>query len=754
VLIAGADTKVVELRVHGVPGNTPEALVDAVAAVDVAGDGVGRIVRPADRLRRPAPGPVLRTGTGPVPRIIEGYLWGDMTSGGLAKAAWALLLPFSLVNMAQWMLPPMSDRGVLGRALGWSLRALVRLAALTLTMLMITQVAVISLDLIAQQWLDRVDQLSAVRGPIGVLPVIGVTGALHLLSAVDWRVSASARTGFGRQSPLGSRVVADPNAPALHAVHFTAALGIVAVLATGGPFRPAVSGAVTVVWVSSMTLIGLSVLITVLLDAPDEGRWFRPPLRRAMAGAALVVAVAAAVFVPLPGGNHHLAGTDPTVQAVAAVLAAICVVFSLLLIPAALLSRRGWAMLPVTLRPWAGGWMAAPVLVIAGLLGGGFGAGVAITVQQAVRDVPLQLPEGYRYVTLLWGASAVLVAVAAIVGAAVVLMTRRGIGAELTLLHENRPRDAQLAASAWRRAELGHRHLHHLVLGLAVVLSVGAVLSLALQLPDFALPAWAQPLSGLGVTALGALAIGLLRIVYLASNRPDTARHLGVLADLACFWPRDAHPIVPPCYALKVVPEVVARAAQHLADPSTRVVLTGHSQGSVLMAVAAARLLDTLPAADQERVGLVTAGSPLQWAYSRAFPAVLAHSSLAQLSDRLGERWRSLCRGTDPLGGAVTTWGRQVFHGKLLGIGFTGPLPPATRGRNGALVLGNEHWLPDPQAGPVPGRQWHPGVLRHRDYTSDPEWDRAVALAAGLESESDGQGSPFGGPSPCHRDTE
>jgi hypothetical protein len=49
-------------------------------------------------------------------------------------------------------------------------------------------------------------------------------------------------------------------------------------------------------------------------------------------------------------------------------------------------------------------------------------------------------------------------------------------------------------------------------------------------------------------------------------------------------------------------------------------------------------------------------------------------------------------------------------------------------------VLGGDHWLPDPQRGPFQGRRWAPGVNRHADYTSDPEWDRAVAIAAGLEA--------------------
>jgi hypothetical protein len=185
------------------------------------------------------------------------------------------------------------------------------------------------------------------------------------------------------------------------------------------------------------------------------------------------------------------------------------------------------------------------------------------------------------------------------------------------------------------------------------------------------------------------------------------------------------------------VPELVARAVEHLKTPGTRVVLTGHSQGGLLVAVAASRLLRCLPPGDQERVGIVTAGAPLQWAYARAFPAVVPVKSLVRLYSELDGRWRALCRGTDPLGCGVTTWRRQVVDGRLLGVGLRpgkppGPLAPAERGPTGALVLGSDHWLPDPQLRPLPGRRWAPGPLTHVDYAADPEWDRAVALAAGL----------------------
>jgi hypothetical protein len=152
---------------------------------------------------------------------------------------------------------------------------------------------------------------------------------------------------------------------------------------------------------------------------------------------------------------------------------------------------------------------------------------------------------------------------------------------------------------------------------------------------------------------------------------------------------------------------------------------------------------------DRERVGLITAGSQLQWAYSRAFPAVVPHDSLVALFGELGGRWRSLCRGTDPLGGAVTTWDRQVYGGMLLGVGFrtdgsSGALAAATRGPTGTMVLGGDHWLPDPQRGPFPGRRWQAGVLGHADYYSDPEWDRSIAMAAGVEPVVTGTEEPSG----------
>lgn len=783
--IPGPDTRVVELRVHGILGTTGDELTDSVASVDVAGDGVGRIMRPADRLRRPVPGPMLSAGERSVPRIVEGYVWGGMTSGGLGKATWALLFPFALANMAHWMLPPARTDNPLSRALSSALRALLRLSALLLTMLFVTQLTVVSLDLVAAQCLqpgvpcmefipEATRGIDLLRSSIALLPVVLVILLMHRLSTVSWQVSApkTDKPQHSARAPMlpGANVVADPDTPALRALHVIAALSTVALQVLGGPFAVSADPR----WLVAAALLGIALFGTGALDDPAGMRPHgkektlrtvlgRTPRRVLMTVAAVLLCSVALLPGPLAG---PLPGSGATIDAITGAMVITCLAVAVLLAPAALLARPGWRTCPRQLRPWAGGWMTAPVLMVSCMLGNGFGAGLALSVRQAlaVQQEPgapvLSLPTAYDDVTIFWGTTAVLLLAAGIIGTPWMLVKRWRAGLtdsdgpggdgpdgplgaddsipdEVALLHAGRREDQRAAANAWKWADLLRRYSHHVLLVIAGVLTVSTALTLVARvvgLPDLKWSGW---LVGVGVGALATLAGALLRMVYLAATKRDTARHLGVLFDLALFWPREAHPVVPPCYALKVIPELADRATEHLADPNTRVVLVGHSQGSLLAAVATARLLESLPEADRERVGLVTAGSQLQWAYPRAFPGVVPHDALRDLAGSLGGRWRSLCRGTDPIGGAVTTWNRQVYDGMLIGVGLRadgteGPLPAATRGPTGALVLGGDHWLPDPQRGPFSCRRWVPGVLGHTDYRGDPEWDRAVAMAAGL----------------------
>ncbi len=767
--IPGPDTRVIEFRVHGILGTTAESLVDAVAAVDVAGDGAGRVVRPADRLRRPAPGPVLKADGRPMPRHLEGYVWGALTSGGWSKAIWALLFPFSLANVSSWMLPPVPRGNRPAKALGACCRGLLRLIAVLLTVLLVTQLAVVSMDLLATQCLapggrcldavvpDWLRTTAGVRPAIGVVPLLLVVLVLRQVSAVNWAAGADqpqpdrSKPARGLDRLPGADRIADPDAPALRTLHLTAALSAVAFLSLGGPRGPKPGWWPAVSWTVAAVLLVASLVLALVFGDPTgarpgrAGRWLLAALSTGPRRALLALAVLAVASVPAvqPTLGRSLPGTDPTLGLITETLGCTCALFGLLLIPAALLARSRWAGQPAEVRPWAGGWMAAPFTTLAVLLGGGFGAGVGITLRQVMGGSPLALPHGYAFMTLLWGIAGSLAAAGLLVTLAVLGVRRMLFGTriprEVPLLHDGRPADAKKAAPAWRLATFGRRHAHHVVLGLFGVLAVGTAVSALPWLNGALPPAWTEPLAGIGFTVLALLAAALLREVYLAARRPNTARQLGGLSDLCCFWPRESHPIVPPCYALKVVPEIAARARDHLAEPNTRVVLTGHSQGTVIAAAAATRLLAGMDDEAASRLGLVMAGSPLQWAYLRAFPAVVPFDGLLQLFGDLNGRWRTMSRGTDPIGGGLTTWDRQVVHGRLIGSGFLpdgrpGALRPAVAGPTGALVLGGDHWLPDPERGPFPGRRWAPGVLRHGDYYSDPEWDRAVACAAGLES--------------------
>jgi hypothetical protein len=101
-----------------------------------------------------------------------------------------------------------------------------------------------------------------------------------------------------------------------------------------------------------------------------------------------------------------------------------------------------------------------------------------------------------------------------------------------------------------------------------------------------------------------------------------------VLWDLTTFWPRAAHPLAPPCYAERVVPELRTRvdwALHFREDPdgpdlraSNEVVLSGHSQGSVIVCA----VLSRLPDEDLGRIRVITYGSQIRALYGRIFPAV------------------------------------------------------------------------------------------------------------------------------------
>ncbi|OSP40987.1 hypothetical protein B7767_23415, partial [Streptomyces sp. 13-12-16] len=138
----GTDGTALELLVHGVGGTTPQEMLDDPRTVRITGDDIAAVFRRADDAdaeRRPAGGR-----EGPVP---EAYVWCNLTSGNSTRALWLLLLPFMVVNLAHWMRPTAHGRRRAVRLYG----LLVRLAGLSLTVLLVAAACEVALDLAAWQ---------------------------------------------------------------------------------------------------------------------------------------------------------------------------------------------------------------------------------------------------------------------------------------------------------------------------------------------------------------------------------------------------------------------------------------------------------------------------------------------------------------------------------------------------------------------------------------------------------------------------
>ncbi|WEH31377.1 hypothetical protein [Streptomyces sp. AM 3-1-1] len=226
-------------------------------------------------------------------------------------------------------------------------------------------------------------------------------------------------------------------------------------------------------------------------------------------------------------------------------------------------------------------------------------------------------------------------------------------------------------------------------LGAAGTLLLGAVALVGAwtsgEVPGEATTGLPAAVHGLAQTcqALGSWLTGLAALLFLAFGRrayrdPHARRTIGILWDVGTFWPRAAHPFAPPCYAERAVPDLTWRMATWTARTGGRLVLSGHSQGSVLAAAAAWQL----PPQVRGRIALLTYGSPLERLYGRWFPAHFGPTALTGLHTDV-DRWTNLYRATDPIGGPVRVPG--VDHTPLrdpLAYGRTPdePLPPPIHG--------------------------------------------------------------------------
>jgi hypothetical protein len=193
-------------------------------------------------------------------------------------------------------------------------------------------------------------------------------------------------------------------------------------------------------------------------------------------------------------------------------------------------------------------------------------------------------------------------------------------------------------------------------LGLAVALCAPLLARFG-ERPPVPLLHWRWLLSdGLTSTILTAIPVSLILVVRQAIRNQNTRRLIGTAWDVATFWPRGFHPLAPPSYAERAVPELAHRV-RHLLAGGNAVLVLGHSQGAMLVTATLAQLTD-LYAASSRRLSIVMYGNPVAHLYMRWFPRYVNRRLLTGLGgaaeapeDRPGvPHLANFYRHTDPIG--------------------------------------------------------------------------------------------------------
>ncbi|MEV5318146.1 hypothetical protein AB0K92_10890 [Streptomyces sp. NPDC052687] len=747
-----------ELLVHGVGGTTPDRMLDDPRTTRVAGDDTAAVFRRTADVEDPA----RNAGTDgrPVP---EAYVWCNLTSGNGARALWLLLLPFMVVNLAHWMRPAAEGRPRVIRLYG----LLVRLAGLTLTVLLTAAACEVALDLAAWQcagtsacaarhsWIGFLSptvsdggwwSLPGRRLALAALLPAALVGLLWYLSLRTWNAyesqlplttaprpaeddapTALARPGFW----YGRRLVAR-----LRAAHTAAGLLTVAAAVMGpavrhdrAPGGPAVLDAAGLLLSAALLAVAAVAVAVVGARGRSERRVDRATdesLVRRLPFVALLLLALALVY----GGWERPAWESSGRLPGDAVFGAINLVQGLLVIALA-----GVAHLLHRTRPDARaalkGLGGPAVAMLACALGGVMSGGVSQRVADWLDGTHAVIPG--PPVLLTWQASVIPPLL-------VVLLVLCGVLARRALRLARAEREAVARDYPGERQEPDRTRRIARVRAMASLTDRGPLLVAVVSVSTLLLGAGA--LVGALVTgqtpsratrdaydfvrgaaetaqALGSWLIGFGFILFVTCGRraykdASARRTIGILWDVGTFWPRAAHPFAPPCYAERAVPDLTWRIDTWTRTTGGRLVLSGHSQGSVLAAATAWQLSP----ATRRRVALLTYGSPLERLYGRWFPAHFGPAALSALHHEV-DCWRNLYRLTDPIGGPVRVpadGGPEVDRAPLQ--------DPLAHGRT------DDHPLPAP-------------VLGHSDYQADPAFaEERERLLARLRPDLPGQRPP------------
>ena len=813
------DQAVTELRIHGVSGSDGPTMLEHPGTLQVAGDNVTGFYRrwSPDGAGRPS-----------VPWKLEAYSWGGLTEKPLASAAWLLLAPFMMYNVAYFMLPPSAKAGDpdtvikqpvphLRRDRGHRIAGvLLRLLALAATVQFVSVTALLVVSTVAWQAAGRAGMLPNWMGWYGDWAagwrVTLALAAVAVVIAVLWWVSVTSGSRYeSRTSAARARLNAlwpltQPGfwkGQALvsrqRTLHAAAACATAALIAALPADQPAAAHAAAVT-VAAVALAAAACSIISPISSRHEvtmvqgGRMRDGAPRRGRADnwcwGVLGASVAALILTAVVSGwtdHRHgwQTGALPGLTIFFGVLLAVQVALLIMLtVTVVVLARRAPSPgADSARRPYLGGGLTALIAALGFSLGGLLSAVISIGV---TRLLGTPVPSGFRFAIApsdelgvpwpMYTFAAALAGILAggLVAAVVVFIKYRNRSAGFQAQPDGGPSQvagAYAASTAGPAGSTGdgtaytkHRAAIASAWSLALVtddapvatvLTVGGSLALVLAAEILAaataggaghptlLPALWHGLATLtalvGFLVAGWL-VALLRMDYTNTSRRKT---IGALWDVGTFWPRAVHPLAPPCYAERAVPEIVDRirlltghygnepddaaflhAEAGLPDlPRTRgltvpagpLLLTGYSQGAAITPAVIAQL----PAEVLPSVALLTLASPAQRLYGRAFPAYYGPPQLTALADLLDAnttpgqplkegqppgRWKNLRRKSDYIGSWIFTEPRprlseadlrdnvdQPCWDPVILVQDANPTPPPTHRHS--------QWWQDPRTG-------------------------------------------------------
>ncbi|NMH97882.1 hypothetical protein [Pseudonocardia acidicola] len=371
-----------EMRVHGVAGTAPEAMLGLSARLVAAA--------PQGRCGPARPLPDITVWRPPrVPRSLRAWSWSSLTSGRWYQAFYVLLLPFMLANLAGWMLLPVGrpdDAESRPRAVRLP-TLLVRLTGLLITVVFVVSAQLVVADLAAFQWLVRGHGWPVWTVGLGTAATGVVFGAVVWLTRIRPRADMPFDTPWrNRADPVGRSYLDQRqhllwDSPginvALRRLHMAAGWATTALLASW-PGLPLSGAWVSVRWAGFGFAITALAAVTLLagwisLGAGTGAGRSMPPvaLVRHLSWALAAVALALAVLWPLgidPAGLRDRT-ILPALRGTGLWVALAIVVLTLALVLVGVCTRGGQPRRRIATAP--------AVLLLAAASGAALGAGLA-----------------------------------------------------------------------------------------------------------------------------------------------------------------------------------------------------------------------------------------------------------------------------------------------------------------------------------------------------------------------------------------